>query len=297
MVNSMTGFSALSGTYEGTHWAWDIRSVNGRSLDVRVRLPEGHEALEKYVKAETSAVCARGTVHINLRLKQTGHKLRSALNTANLEAALTAMQAVEICAQDKGLSLAPSSAADVLTIRGVLEVSDPQDEHETDLVEVLKEAFCKVLAEFIAARVTEGAALAKVLAGQIDQIEALCGSVTELLKVRAEKARETLQANLQKILQNTEGVEEARLAQELALIAVKSDVTEELDRLNAHIKAARGVIQAQGPIGRKFDFLAQEFNREANTLCSKSNYADLTAVGLELKTVIDQLREQVQNVE
>ncbi len=297
MVNSMTGFASLSGEYQGVNWVWEIRSVNGRGLDVRARVPDGYDAVEKFIKAATSKVCARGTVNIGLRVKQGVEGGTPVLNLPNLDAVIEAVKATEERANDKGLSLAVTRAADLLSVRGVIEMAFGEDAANVALLDAVKDDFKAVLGEFITARAAEGASLHAVLSEQVDQIENLTKQSADLIDARKNRTEAVFHANVQKILANTESVDEARLAQELAILAVKSDVMEELDRLRAHISAARNLLATEGPIGRKFDFLTQEFNREANTLCSKSNYTELTEVGLELKTVIDQMREQVQNVE
>jgi len=297
MVNSMTGFASESGAYNGVNWAWEIRSVNGRGLDVRMRAPEGYNGVEKYVKAATAKVCARGTVNIGLRVKQGAEGGSPVLNVANLDAVIEAVKTAEDRAHEKGLSLAVTRAADLLSIRGVIDIAFSQSDEDAELQAAIKSGFEQVLADFIAARVAEGTSLQAILTAQVDKIEDLTAQSTALIASRATQMEEGFRAKVQKIIDNVDGVDEARLVQELAIIAVKSDVMEELDRLGAHIKAARDLLVIEGPIGRKFDFLTQEFNREANTLCSKSNDTALTQVGLELKIVIDQMREQVQNVE
>jgi len=297
MVNSMTGFASLGGDYQGINWVWEIRSVNGRGLDLRARLPEGYDGMEKALKTATAKTCARGTVNIGLRIKQGVEGGAPVLNPINLDAVIDAVLTAEQRAQDKGLSLAVTRAADLLSVRGVIEMAAPEVSENAGLHAAIKADFERVLADFSQARAAEGASLQAVLTQQVDRIESLTAQSSGLIAARADKVATSFRAKLQKILENSEGVDETRLVQELAILAVKSDVMEELDRLGAHIKAARDLLATPGPIGRKFDFLTQEFNREANTLCSKSNDTELTQVGLELKTVIDQMREQVQNVE
>jgi uncharacterized protein (TIGR00255 family) len=297
MVNSMTGFASLGGEHQGMNWVWEIRSVNGRGLDVRTRQPEGFEAVEKFVKAAVGKACARGTVNIGLRIKQAAEAGAPVLNIPNLDAVIEAVKVAEERAQDKGLSLAVTRAADLLSVRGVIEMAAEQSEKDAGLIAAVQAGFELVLADFLAARGAEGASLKSILTEQVDQIEDLTQQSAGLISARADKVEANFRVNVQKVLQNSDGVDEARITQELAVMAVKSDVMEELDRLTAHVKAARDLLAANGPIGRKFDFLTQEFNREANTLCSKAGHTELTQVGLELKTVIDQMREQVQNVE
>jgi uncharacterized protein (TIGR00255 family) len=197
---------------------------------------------------------------------------------------------------DAGVSLAPSKATDIVTMRGVLEQANTVDDVAT-LAKTLLAEFAAVLADFNAMRASEGAALEIVLQAQLTEVETLTTQAAAMAQDRKAEMAQTLQRNLARVLENSDGVDADRLAQELALIAVKSDVTEEIDRLHAHIGAARELLVQGGPVGRKLDFLMQEFNREANTLCSKAQNSALTRVGLALKAVIDQMREQVQNVE
>jgi len=195
-----------------------------------------------------------------------------------------------------GVTLAQATAADVLAVRGVLDTGSVEEDTASLRAAILGD-LPALLAEFNAMRAAEGAALKGVIAAQLDRIEALTGDAKREAEARRDAQAAALRDALAKVLANADGVDEARLTQELAMIAVKNDVTEELDRLTAHIAAARDLLTETAPVGRKFDFLMQEFMREANTLCSKAQSLRLTRIGLDLKTVIDQMREQVQNVE
>ena len=290
-LTSMTGFAELAGEAEGAAWVFEARSVNGRGLDLRVRLPEGMEALEAVVRAAVGTQISRGSVSVALRLGQGARSALPRLNPEALDAAILAAVRVGESASSGGLDLAPMTAADLLGLRGVLETESRLPAENPVVRATLAAQVGALVAALSAARVAEGAALERILAAQIDRI-AGCASAA-----RGERQAETLRARLDALLGATTVVDEARLAQELALLAVKADVTEELDRLNAHVAAVRALIAGDGPVGRKLDFLTQEFNREANTLCSKAQSTELTAIGLDLKVVIDQMREQVQNVE
>ena len=295
-LNSMTGFAAVSGQAGTLEWQWEARSVNARGLDLRVRLPEGLEALEAKLRKTAQACLARGAVQVTLRLTHTEETATGALVPAALARAVEMMKAVEHEAQAAGLHLAPARAADLLSLRGVVEYGRNNDSVNTaaePAAAALDELF-RALAE---ARAREGAALHSVLSGQIDRMAALLAQAVEAVETRSGSQANSLRDRVAALLEAQDRVEEARLAQELALLAVKGDVREELDRLGAHIDSARTLLDSDGPAGRKLDFLMQEFNREANTLCSKSQDAALTAIGLEMKVVIDQMREQCQNVE
>ncbi len=296
MLRSMTAFASAKGATEGFSWTWELRSVNGKGLDLRLRVPDWIEGLEAGLRARLSKALARGNVNLALRVQAEDQTGRLALNTGQLHDVLVAMAEVEAQAMDRGLSLAPATAADILSLRGVLD-SGAGAQDTTALRAALLEDFETVLAAFLDMRATEGAALQEVLNDQLDQIAQLTEDAGQTAEARRPEMQDATRAALARVMENTDAADEARVAQELALIAVKADVTEEIDRLRAHVQAARDLLAQGSPIGRKIDFLSQEFNREANTLCSKAQNAGLTAVGLDLKAVIDQMREQVQNVE
>ncbi|MCU0901791.1 MAG: YicC family protein [Cypionkella sp.] len=298
MTISMTGFAARKGQGAGHVWAWDIRSVNGKGLDLRLRLPDWIDGLEAMVRAEVQRALSRGSVSLSLKLSRDGAEAEAALrvNPPVLGAVLAALQQVETAAMAAGVTLAQATAADVLAIRGVLEQASPEEDM-SPLRAALLSDLPLLLADFAAMRAAEGAALGAVIAAQLDQIAALTAAAAREAEARRAVAPAALREALAHVLAHADGADETRVAQELALIAVRQDVTEELDRLAAHVTAARGLLAETGPVGRKFDFLMQEFMREANTLCSKAQSLALTRIGLDLKTVIDQMREQVQNVE
>lgn len=295
MTQSMTGFARRSGTEGPVTWAWEARSVNGRGLEVRVRLPDGFEVLEAPARAAVAARFKRGNVNLALKIKGSDAGHGAILNADALDAALRNLKAVEDGASAAGLGLAKSTPAEILRIPGVCDSGTSSD--ETALMDQVKAALDPLLDDLAQARTTEGAALRDVLSAQVEQVADLACAASDLLPQRRAHMEESLRANVARLLSETDALDTGRLEQELAVIAVKSDVAEELDRLSAHVTAARELLAAKGPVGRKFDFLTQEFNREANTLCAKAGFAELTALGLELKTVIDQMREQVQNVE
>lgn len=296
MVKSMTGFAARTGEGSGFAWSWEVRSVNGKGLDLRLRLPDGIDGLEQTVRAEVAKRFARGNIVVSLRLERAGMGGGPAVDPIGLERALAHIQAVEAEAAKAGLELRPSSATDILSLKGVIETAAA----ETDAAS-LKTGVINDLAPLLDAlaemRAREGVALNEILTTHITRLSELSGEAEAVAKDRAAAQAEALKAALARVMENTDGLDPTRLTQEIAIIAVKTDVTEELDRLNAHISAAKALLEEDAPIGRRFDFLAQEFNREANTLASKSNHADLTRVALALKAAIDQMREQVQNVE
>ena len=299
MITSMTGFAAGRGAGAGYTWAWDIRSVNGKGLDLRLRVPDWIDGLEPGLRADLQKAISRGNVSLSVKVMRDGlgddtPALR--INDTVLRAVLAALSGIEAQALAAGVTLGQATAADVLGQRGVLD-SGTGDEDTTALRGAILAGFAPLLAEFTAARRSEGAALAAVIAAQLDRIADLTAAAATEAALRLQSQSAALRQSVAMVMQAADGVDATRLAQELALIAVKTDVQEEVDRLSAHVEAARALLSDAGPIGRKFDFLVQEFMREANTLCAKAQALSLTRIGLDLKTTIDQMREQVQNVE
>lgn len=295
---SMTGFAARRGSGAGYAWVWDLRSVNGKGLDLRLRVPDWIDGLEVAIRADLQKAVTRGNVSLTLKVAQDEGRDDTAfrLNDRALAAALAALAKVEAVAMETGLTLGQPTAADVLTLRGVIDAG-AQETDTTPLRAALLADLPGLISDFQAMRGAEGTALAVVLTGQLDQIARLAADAARETAARAATQTDTLREALARVLGATDAVDETRLAQELALLAVKTDVTEELDRLAAHVDAARAHVADPAPVGRRLDFLMQEFMREANTLCSKAQSLALTRIGLDLKTVIDQMREQVQNVE
>lgn len=292
----MTGYASISGNANGLDWLWEARSVNARGLDLRVRVPEAGEALEAAVRKAAPATFARGAISITLRITAGESEGGFALDPDGVASVLQAALRLEEAAQEAGATLSPLSLGDLLNHRLVVKEGRLSDSIARLQAEIAA-GIAPLLADLAAARAEEGRALHGVLTAQIDEMARLTEAAGATAEARAARAGEALKAKVAALLDATDRVDEARLAQELALLAVKSDVTEELDRLRAHIESARALLASEKPVGRKLDFLMQEFNREANTLCSKSGAADLTAIGLDLKVVIDQLREQAANVE
>lgn len=293
-LQSMTGFATVSGQLDGVGWAWEIRSVNGRGLDVRLRLPEGGETLEPVIRAAVPKRLVRGNVSLNLKLSRMGDDGTPVLNHDNLAAVIGAAAQASTIAEANGLDVQPTSVGELLSQKWVWDTGQAANQ---GWVEAAKKQVPEVVEMLVNARRAEGLAILSILSAQVDTAEKLSKDARASSDARNARTGGILREKVLAVLEITDLADEDRLAQELALLAVKADVTEELDRLDAHIVAARALLAEKGPIGRKFDFLMQEFNREANTLCSKSNDTDLTAIGLELKVVIDQMREQVQNLE
>lgn len=308
MIRSMTAFASQQGNADfktgggqtggvtgDTSWTWEVRSVNGRGLDVKLRLPDGTPGLEAAVRGCVGNYVTRGNITIGLRLNRAQSDGALAIDPARMDMILAALDAVQERAFDTGVTLGQPTAADVLAQRGVLVAA--QAGEGADLLDQLTRDLHVALGALKVMREAEGAALLDVLTDQIDQIAVLTAQAVVAAKARIDATKANMAAALARVMDDATGADPDRVAQELALIAVKTDITEEIDRLGAHVKAARGLLVGGGPIGRKLDFLTQEFNREANTLCAKAQDVTLTQIGLALKAVIDQMREQVQNVE
>jgi uncharacterized protein (TIGR00255 family) len=295
-LTSMTGFASRRGQGAGCSWTWEIRSVNGKGFDLRSRLPDWVEGLEPAVRAAVATVAQRGNITVSLKLVRDAGEEATRINRVGLGAVLNALATVRAAAEAQGIQLAEPTSVDILSQRGVTDQGG-EIEDTGPLLKVLLVDLKPVLAEFAAMRTTEGRALAKIILAQIDRINDLTGKAKLAAEARQPAMEQALKDNLARALAGAADADPSRIAQELALLVVKADVTEELDRLSAHVTAARNLLAEETAVGRKLDFLMQEFMREANTLCSKSGNADLTRIGLDLKTVIDQMREQVQNVE
>ncbi|HCQ67079.1 MAG TPA: YicC family protein [Rhodobacteraceae bacterium] len=296
MLHSMTGFATLKGQEGPWSWTWDIRAVNGRGFDLRLKLPDWIEGVEIEARKLIAARISRGNVTLGLKIGREAAEGAVQINAVALDSVLAVLAEIDHAAQARGVALSRPSTVDVAAMRGVLEAS-AHDENLAPLVARLVAGLPELLAGFDAMRAHEGAALAGVLADQLAAVEALVAEAGTAIEARREAQGEALRTALARVLDNSDGAEPDRVAQELAMIAVKTDVREEIDRLGAHVAQARNLIAEGGPCGRKLDFLMQEFNREANTLCAKSQFQELTRIGLDIKAVVDQMREQVQNVE
>jgi uncharacterized protein (TIGR00255 family) len=293
-LSSMTGFArghGISGSYA---WAWEIKSVNGKGLDLRLRLPTGWDAIEAPVRARAAERLARGSVQATLTVERSGVTPVVRINAAVLEAIVTAVRQLA-----PRLEAAPPSLDGLLSLKGVMEVGDAEESEEERLraEAAATSGFAQVLDALSDMREREGAALGRVLTMRLGEIAALAGRADHAPGRRPEAIRIRLAEQIATLMAQSDRLDPDRLHQEAILIAAKADVREELDRLAAHVAQARRLIDQGGAIGRRLDFLAQELNREANTLCAKANDVELTNIGLELKATVEQFREQVQNVE
>ncbi len=291
-LQSMTGFARAEGSGNGFRWTWELRSVNGKGLDIRFRAPPGFDQLDPILRERAAAYLSRGALQATLTLQGESPALRLRINQAMLDELLALADELR-----SRLDAPPVTVEGLLAIRGVVETYEVEGAVPEDLAEGIVATLDRALGALAAARGEEGAQLGAVLHLRLDRIEAL----TRQAEANAAAAPEALRARLAEqvalLLDSATGLDPLRLHQEAALLATRADIREELDRLMAHVAAARSLLAGGGAIGRRLDFLAQEFNRETNTLCAKSTDKALTAIGLELKAVVDQLREQVQNLE
>jgi uncharacterized protein (TIGR00255 family) len=293
-LSSMTGFARSAGALHGLHWQWEVKSVNGKALDVRCRLPQGFEALEPALRAAAARHLRRGNIQVNLTVSGLAAGETVIVNREALDRVVAAAQALH-----ERIGGEPPRADALLALRGVLEISQP----ETDEAEIerrnqaMAASFEEAVMALDVARRAEGARLQAILEAQIGRIETLSRAARDCPARSAEAVKARLTEQVSRLMETGTAFDRDRLHQEAVLIAMRVDIQEELDRLFSHVAAARALLAAPDALGRKFDFLAQEFNREANTLCSKAIDTALTQIGLDLKSVIDQLREQVQNLE
>ena len=288
----MTGFARFEDSHEPHAWTWEARSVNGKSLDARCRLPPGYDWLEPSVRSAVGQHFKRGNVNVTLSLARGEGTTRYRLNRPLLDQLMTVVRELEEA------GAAPQRLESLLNVRGVIETEERDIEAEKAALEPqLLAGLAAVLSRLGDARGEEGARLLAVLEAHLDNLDRLTAAAGNCAGNQPAALRERLHRQVREILEAAAGLPEDRLTQEIALLATKADVREELDRLVAHVAQARTLLAGGGAIGRKLDFLCQELNREANTLCSKSVDLELTRIGLDLKATIEQLREQIQNIE
>lgn len=293
-ISSMTGFARASGERQGLFWQWEIKSVNGKALDVRLKLPPGFEALETPVRAALAAAFRRGNLQVSLTISGQMGRETVRLNQDILDRLVAAGETL----RDR-IGGEPLRADVLLSIKGVVEVTtEPEAEGEAEARNAaMLRSFDEALKALAAARREEGDRLNAVVQAQVLRIAELAGAARDNPSRTPEAIRARLAEQVHRLMETGAPLDHDRLHQEAVIAATRADIQEELDRLASHVEAARALLASSDAVGRKFDFLAQEFNREANTLCSKASDRSLTAIGLDLKTVIDQLREQVQNIE
>jgi uncharacterized protein (TIGR00255 family) len=293
-LSSMTGFARAHGLSGSYAWAWEVKSVNGKGLDLRLRIPPGWDAIEAPVRSRAAEALTRGSVQASLTVERSGAAPVVRVNAAVLEAILTTMRALA-----PKIETSPPSLDGLLALKGVIEVSDSEEsEQERRAAETAAtDGFAQAIGALGDMRRHEGDALGRVLSARLGEIGALAQRAEHAPSRQPDAIRARLAEQIATLLAQSDRFDPDRLHQEAIMIATKADVREELDRLAAHVVQARHLIGQGGPIGRRLDFLAQELNREANTLCAKANDVELTNIGLELKATVEQFREQVQNVE
>lgn len=293
-LTSMTGFARAEGSHGRCTWVWEVKTVNGKGLDLRFRLPGGFDNLEKPVRDMAQSLFKRGNFSIGLNIKWTDQTAGYQVNKQALDDLLAALPDI----QSKVPDMPAPNLGDLLGVRGVVEpVEESLDDLRDALEPKLLENAHAAMTALKGVRDEEGARMADVLMGHLQTIEKLRDDAVRLAALQPEAITAKFKASIEEILKEVPPLPEEKIAQEVALLVAKADVREELDRLKAHCEAAHDLMKGASPVGRKLDFLCQEFNREANTLCSKSADVDLTRIGLDLKAAIEQFREQVQNIE
>ena len=291
---SMTGFARGDGAAGQTRWHWEVRSVNGRGLDLRLRLPPGNEGLEPRLREAAARRIARGNVSITLAVKREEGVSQIRLNSDLLQQVMTAAERVRIA-----VGGGSASVDSLLAVKGVLElveIDESEEEAEARTAAMLS-SFERAMEGIQAARAAEGARLRIVLQDLLAGIENCISTIAASPSRTPEAIRLRLREQVARLLDASTSFDEARLHQEAVLLATRADIEEELQRLQVHVAAARELLDTNEPVGRRLDFLSQEFNREANTLCSKANDGEITRMGLQLKALIEQMREQIQNIE
>jgi uncharacterized protein (TIGR00255 family) len=293
-LSSMTGFARGQGVCGAYSWLWELRSVNAKGLDVKLRWPPGWDAIEPPLRARVAETLVRGTVHGSLTVERQGVQAVVRINDQVLNAVLTAMHDI-----GGKIDAAAPRLDGILAIKGVIEVHDA-DESEEDrraAEAAVITGFDVALAALAEMRRHEGAALGRLLSTRLSEISALVARAEAVPGRKPEAIKKRLMEQVALLLDNSARFDPDRLHQEAIMLATKADVREELDRLTAHVAQASKLIAGGAAVGRRLDFLAQELNREANTLCAKANDVELTNIGLELKNLVEQFREQVQNLE
>ena len=293
-IASMTGFAREAGVTGAYQWAWELKTVNGRGLEVRVRTPSGLDAVGEEARGQILKSLTRGQGQLNLSLSRASSAPKLRVNQDVLQSLLSALGDLKL--PD---NVNPASLDGLLAVRGVVELEDDAADPAQDeaLVAALKAGVGALIEALKAARLKEGLALSGVLGQQLNVISRFVDAAEASPARQPDAIRARLEAQIAELIDGKSALDPARLHQEAVLIAARADIREELDRLRAHVDSARELLQEGGPVGRRLDFLAQEFGREANTLCAKANDVSLSRIGLELKAVIEQFREQVQNVE
>ena len=293
-LSSMTGFARGHGVAGRYAWSWEIKSVNAKGLDLRLRLPPGWDAVDVLVRTRAAEKLARGTVYATLTVERKGVPPTVKVNEPVLNAVLATLKSLE-----SRLEAAPPSLDGILALKGVIEVTEEdesEDERRAAEVAIIA-GFNKLIADLTAMRREEGATLGRLLDTRLTEIAALAARADAAPGRKPEAIKARLAEQVATLLASSERFDADRLHQEAILIASKADIREELDRLASHVAQAQKLLADGGPVGRRLDFLAQELNRESNTLTAKASDLALTKIGLELKSVVEQFREQVQNLE
>jgi uncharacterized protein (TIGR00255 family) len=293
-LSSMTGFARSHGVSDVYAWSWEIKSVNAKGLDLRLRLPPGWDAVETPARKRGTDALSRGTVYANLTVERKGVMPAVKINEAVLGAVIDALVSIR-----GKVEASPPTLDGILGIKGVMDVAEQEESEEARLAaeSAIAAGFDQALAALIAMRKEEGRALEKILSARLAEIAALARRAEDAPGRKPEAVKAKLAEQVKALLEDGARLDPDRLHQEALILAAKADIREELDRLAAHVAQAKKLIAGGGPVGRKLDFLSQELNRESNTLCAKSNDVELTNIGLELKSCVEQFREQVANLE
>jgi uncharacterized protein (TIGR00255 family) len=294
----MTGYASGSVQANSVSLDFEIKSVNSKSLDLKIFLPEYLSVFENDLRQIVLKKISRGSVFLKIKLnQQTEYQNNYVLNDKVLQNVFEKIENIERICDEKNIPLEPLKALDFLAVKGVWEENKNSSTNVDDIKKIVLDKTEELVVSLLQTRKKEGQGLHSILSEKLSSLKELRKAAEKTLPARSNHLKKNFKSTIDGIISETSKIDENKLEQEIAIIAIKQDITEELDRLKVHIESMQDLLSSSGIVGKKLDFLSQELNREVNTICSKSQYSDLTKVGIEMKTVVDQFREQIQNVE
>ena len=294
----MTGYASGSVQANSVLLDFEIKSVNSKSLDLKIFLPEYLSVFENELRQIVLKKISRGSVFLKIKLnKKTEHQNNYVLNDKVLQNVFEKIENIERICDEKNIPLEPLKALDFLAVKGVWEENKNSSTNVDDIKKIVLDKIEELVVSLLQTRKKEGQGLHSILSEKLSSLIELRKAAEKTLPARSNHLKKNFKSTIDGIISETSKIDENKVEQEIAIIAIKLDITEELDRLKVHIESMQDLLSSSGVVGKKLDFLSQELNREVNTICSKSQYSDLTKLGIEMKTVVDQFREQIQNVE
>ena len=294
----MTGYASGSVQANSVLLDFEIKSVNSKNLDLKIFLPEYLSVFENELRQIVLKKISRGSVFLKIKLnQQTEYQNNYVLNDKVLQNVFEKIENIERICDEKNIPLEPLKALDFLAVKGVWEENKNSSTNVDDIKKIVLDKIEELVVSLLQTRKKEGQGLHSILSEKLSSLTELRKAAEKTLPARTNHLKKNFKSTIDGIISETSKIDENKVEQEIAIIAIKLDITEELDRLKVHIESMQDLLSSSGVVGKKLDFLSQELNREVNTICSKSQYSDLTKVGIEMKTVVDQFREQIQNVE